>query len=109
MSIILNILYINKSIQYYSTKLQEYKWQSSAQKYVYNKYNKYPAFVNDLFKSDIFAQIDGITDLLGISDGFLIIFNINGNPKFCITNGDKLSDNVFLGNYFILELIIRKF
>ena len=51
-----------------------------------------PQFV-DQIDSKLMAQIDGITDLIGFGGGFIILFNIEGVPKFC-TTGYSLSQNV---------------
>ena len=51
-----------------------------------------PKFLRDV-SSEMLAKIDGITNLL---NGYLILFNINGIPKFCTTDRNKLSDNVIL-------------
>ena len=56
-----------------------------------------PGFIQNLTeKKELLSKVDYIIDLLGIGTGFrfLILFNIDGIPKFCITGSDLLSDEV---------------
>ena len=57
------------------------------------KINNYPNFLVYM-KNEMESKIDAIIDLLGIGSGILILFNIDGIPKFCTTNTSVLSDEV---------------
>ena len=54
--------------------------------------------------STLFQQIDGITDVYIKNDrkrfGHLILFNINGNPMFCVIEFKKYQSNFVIFEYF---------
>ena len=67
-----------------------------------------PGFLEEIELNESWNKTDYIIDLLGIGSGFLIIFNIDGIPKFCITGSDVLSDQV-RNKLFIKYINIFKF
>ena len=63
--------------------------------------------MKDSDKKEMFSKIDYIIDLLGIGSGFLILFNIEGIPKFCITGRDVLSVEVRNNSFIKLKFKLK--
>ena len=61
-----------------------------------NLHKSIPGFLDKIELKELWPKTDYIIDLLGIGSGFLILYNIDGIPKFCITGSDVLSDEVRL-------------
>jgi len=88
-------------------RINRFKFYSTPEANVWEMNNKTDAMIVPGFVTDItiemLAQIDGITDLIGMGGGFLILFNINGIPMFCTT--EVLNSQKRYYYYYIIDFI----